>query len=75
MIADENKQDLIADFELEEIEYQEETESQAEAVTEGNNDSKIADYCRLQWKCFREITTSATFFRSAKTNQNQTIFF
>ena len=45
MMADENKQDLIADFELEEIEYQEETESQAEVVAEGNNDSKIEDYC------------------------------
>ena len=37
MMADENKQDLIADFELEEIEFQEETE--------GINDSKIRDYC------------------------------
>ena len=45
MMADENKQDLIADFELKEIEYQEETESQALTVTEGNNDSKIADFC------------------------------
>ena len=46
MTEDENKQELIADFELEEIEYQEETESQAEMVAEGNNDSKIEDYCR-----------------------------
>ena len=45
MMANENNQDLIADFELEEIEYQEETESQAEMVGEGNNDSKIEDYC------------------------------
>ena len=45
MMADENKQDLIADFKLEEIVYKEETESQAVTVTEGNNDSKIADFC------------------------------
>ena len=45
MTEDENKQELIADFELEEIEYQEETESQAEMVAEGNNDSRIEDYC------------------------------
>ena len=69
-MADENKQDLIADFELEEIEYKEETESQAEMVAEGNNDSKIEDYCSGNaWKNWQHQQHYSEVPKQIKTKQ------